>query len=196
MTQLPENPRLFVAVEMPGEVREALGRLQHELQRRGLESLRWVRPEGIHLTLKFLGETSGERLPAIREALAGATDGIAAHSLSLGSLGTFGSRRSPRVLWMDLTGDVETLLRLQAGVDRALVATGFPSESRPFSAHVTLARVRPENAVRVAGPLAEALGSVAAPKAEIPVNEVSLMMSKIGPGGAVYTRLDSFPLSG
>ena len=196
MTDLPENPRLFVAVELPGEVREALGQLQHELQRHGLEGVRCVRPEGIHLTLKFLGETARERLPAIGEALAKAVDGVTEHKLALGQIGTFGSRSSPRVLWIDLTGDVEMMLDLQRQVDRMLAGIGFPSEARPFSPHLTLARVRPESARALAGPLAEAVRSVTAPRTTIEMREVSLMLSKIGPGGAVYTRLRAFPLSG
>jgi 2'-5' RNA ligase len=196
MTQLPDHPRLFVAVELPGAVRQALDHLQHELQRRALRGLRWVRPEGIHLTLKFLGETPRDKLDTIEEALTGSTAGIAPHELSLGRLGTFGSRNAPRVLWVDLAGDVETLQRLQEQVERALVPLGFPRENRGFSAHLTLARVGPESARDVAGPLAEATGSVSASPTRFEASEVALMMSKLGPGGAVYTQLKAFPLAG
>jgi RNA 2',3'-cyclic 3'-phosphodiesterase len=193
---LPANPRLFVAVELPGEVLGTLTRLQHELQRHDLRGLRWVRPEGIHLTLKFLGETPRQRMNAVGEALAQATKGVGPHDLSLGSMGTFGSRNSPRVLWVDLEGDVETLRRLQQQIDGALDAIGFPGEKRPFAAHLTLARVRPELAPEIAEPLAEAVRSVSVPHATIPVHDVSLMLSKLGPGGAVYTRVESRPLTG
>lgn len=195
MTQLPEQPRLFVAVELDGQVQQALSRLQHELQRHGLQGLRWVRPEGIHLTLKFLGETPRERLGAITEALSTSTSGVPPHRLSLGRLGTFGSRNAPRVLWVDLEGDIEPLLTLQEQVERALVPLGFPRENRRFSAHLTLARIRPESARAVASPLAAAVEAVKTPKAEIDVSELSLMLSKLGPGGAVYTRLEAFPLT-
>src|SRR5574341_1768844 len=116
---MAEQLRLFVAIELPGEVRDALSRLQHELQRRGLTQLRWVRPEGIHLTLKFLGETPAEKVQAIKGALSGAVEGVAPHALALGALGTFGGR-SPRVLWIDLTSDLAPLLALQKNVDDAL----------------------------------------------------------------------------
>ena len=165
------------------------------MRRWGLNGLRWVRPEGIHLT-KFLGETPRDKLDTIEEALTGSTAGIAQHELSLGRLGTFGSRNAPRVLWVDLAGDVETLQQLQEQVERALVPLGFPRENRGFSAHLTLARVGPESARDVAGPLAEATGSVSAPPTLFEVGEVSLMMSKLGPGGAVYTQLKAFPLTG
>ncbi len=195
MTPLPEQPRLFVAVELDGDVQQALNRLQHDLQRHRLLGLRWVRPEGVHLTLKFLGETPRDKVASVVEALSSSTAGVAPHELSLGTLGTFGSRNAPRVLWVDLEGDLALLLRLQEQVERALRALGFPAENRRFSPHLTLARVRPEDARAVAEPLAGAIAAVTAPSARINVRELSLMLSKLGPGGAVYTRLEAFPLT-
>jgi len=185
--------RLFVAIELPGDVREALGRLQHELQRRGLEKLRWVQPEGIHLTLKFLGETPAERVTAISEALAGVAVGIAPHELTLGGLGTFGGSR-PRVLWLDLGGDVEAVRALQERIESALGELGFERETRGWSPHLTLARVRPEAAREAASAIPTALGAVDAPSGVIAVREVSLMRSTLRPGGAVYERIAAFPL--
>lgn len=185
-----------MAVELDGDVQQALNRLQHELQRHRLPGLRWVRPEGIHLTLKFLGETPRDRVASIVEALSASTTGVAPHDLSLGKLGTFGRRYAPRVLWVDLEGDLEPLLRLQEQVERALIPLGFPPENRRFSPHLTLARVRPEDARAVAEPLADAIGAVSAPTTPIEVRELSMMLSKLGPGGAVYTRLEAFPLTG
>ena len=184
-----------MAVELPSQALDALERLQHELQRQVPRGLRWVRPEGIHLTLKFLGETPRERVPAVEDALAAEVRGIAPHELSLGALGTFGSRGAPRVLWVDLDGETETLETLQRRTDRALDAIGFPSEKRPFSAHLTLARVRPESAREAAEPLAQAIRSTSVPPATIPVREVSLMLSRLGPAGAVYTRVEAWALT-
>jgi 2'-5' RNA ligase len=194
LDDLPNNPRLFVAVELPAGVLEALNRLQHELQRKLPEGLRWVRPEGIHLTLKFLGETPRSRLPAIQEAIAKGVPEVGPHEVTLGVAGTFGSRSAPRVLWVDLGGDTERLLKLQRQVDRELDRIGFPSEKRAFSPHLTLARVRPESARDVSGPLAEAVRSISVPAAAIPIDEVSLMLSRLGPGGAAYRRLDAWAL--
>ena len=195
MSELLEQPRLFVAVELDGYVQQALSRLQHELQRHRLLGLRWVRPESIHLTVKFLGETPRDKVASIVEALSSSTAGVAPHELSLGTVGTFGSRNAPRVVWVDLEGDLEPLLRLQEQVERALTPLGFPAEDRRFSPHLTLARVRPEDARAVASPLAEAVAAVQAPNSRIEVRELSLMLSKLGPGGAVYTRLEAFPLA-
>ncbi len=183
-----------MAVDLPGQVREELGRAQGELKRQDLSHLRWVRPQGIHLTLKFLGETPAARVAAITEALASATSGQPGFRLALGASGTFGKRHSPRVLWLDVTGDVERLRGLQTAVENALVEIGFPSEDRGFSPHLTLARVpqpaRPGTAERIA----EALCAVTPPQAEFDVREVVLMRSTLQPGGAVYERLAAFPL--
>ena len=190
-----EQLRLFVAIELPGEVRDALSRLQHELQRRGLEKLRWVRPEGIHLTLKFLGETPVERVSAIKDALDETVRGVQTQELSLGTMGTFGGPGNPRVFWVDLLGDLKPLLALQRSVDDALAKIGFPREGRAFSPHLTLARVRPETAREVAAAITEALNNSPPPSAMIPVREVSLMRSTLRPSGAVYERLAAFPLA-
>ena len=194
MNAPPEEVRLFVAVELPPPVTAALGELQAELRRRGLSALRWVRPEGIHLTLKFLGEVPARQVTSVLDALASAVQGIGPHDLSLGRLGTFGGR-SPRVLWIALEGGVETLGRLQEQVEQALATLGFPREERAFSPHLTLARVRPENARGAARPLAEAVAAVEVMHAKIPVRELALMRSQLKPGGAVYTRLEAFPLT-
>jgi RNA 2',3'-cyclic 3'-phosphodiesterase len=190
----PEQLRLFVAVEIPEGVRQALGDLQRELRGRGLERLRWVRPEGIHITLKFLGENPAGRVPAIAAAIGAATEGVPPHSLHLGKLGCFGSKQSPRVLWVDAEGDAATLVRLQRQVEEALSPLGFAPEQRQFSPHITLARVQPDSAGKVARSLADAVAAVSAPAAEIPVRAVSLMRSELRREGAVYTRLEAAPL--
>ena len=185
--------RLFVAIELNDEVREALGWLQAELRSRGLEKLRWVRPEGIHLTLKFLGETPAQKVPLIQEVLVSAVEAAPAHELALGAIGTFGGK-NPRVLWIDLKGDLDVMLGLQERADSALAEIGFPRERRKFAPHLTLARVRPEIAHEMAGPLAHAIRTAEPPTATVAVREVSLMRSILGPGGVVYERIAVFPL--
>ena len=192
---MPETLRLFVAVELDEDVRQALAALQAELRRRGLAELRWVRPEGVHLTLKFLGETPADKLPAIQEALAAAVAGIAPHRLRLGPLGTFGNRRGPQVLWVDLEGDAATLARLQRRIDEALAPLGFAREKREFAPHLTLARVRPQSARAAGRVCADVLPQMRPSEREVEVSEVSLMRSTLGPGGAVYERLATFPLA-
>lgn len=189
-----QSLRLFVAVDLPGQVREALGRVQQELRRHDLSDLRWVRPQGIHLTLKFLGETPARRVAAITKALSGATGGRPGFRVALGAPGTFGNRRGPRVLWLDVIGDIQRLRELQTAVEEALVEVGFPPEEGGFSPHLTLARVpqpaRPGTAERIA----QGLQAVTPPGTEFDVREVVLMRSTLQPGGAMYERLAAFPL--
>jgi len=99
--------RLFVACELPAEMRAALASLQEALRKKGAPRLRWVRPEGIHLTLKFLGAVPQEKVAAIREALVPTVQGIPPLALSLAEVGTFGGRRGARVLWVGTQGDLE-----------------------------------------------------------------------------------------
>lgn len=197
---VPSRPRdqvlrLFVAVDLPDNVREALRGLQEQLRGCDLSGLRWVRPEGVHITLKFLGETPAERVSAISEALAAATRGRRWFQLALGKLGTFGGRRGPRVLWVDITGDDERLRELQEAVERTLVEIGFPPEERAFSPHLTLARVRQPPRPGIGERVSRALGSAEPPSCEFPVREVVLMRSTLQPGGAVYEHLAAFPLA-
>src|SRR3989304_6133334 len=104
-----ERRRLFVAIDLPEDVRESLGRLQSDLRQHDLPGLRWTRPEGVHLTLKFLGETPASSLPAIEGALARAVRGAPSFRLALGAPGTFGNRRGPRGLWVGVEGGVQPL---------------------------------------------------------------------------------------
>ena len=183
--------RLFIAIELPAEVRATLNGRQHNLQRDpALARLRWVRPEGIHLTLKFLGPVPVERCSEIEGAVARSVAGIPPFELHLGKLGTFGSSRSPLVLWVDVVGDLDTLAKLQSQVESELVPLGYPAEGRRFSPHLTLARVPPEHAADAARPLAEAVASPDdSPRGTIRAEALSLMKSDLGRSGAVYTQL-------
>lgn len=189
-----QSLRLFVAVDLPEEVREALGRLQDDLRRRDLTGLRWVRPEGVHLTLKFLGGTLAGRVPAVEGAVAAAVRGAAPFRLALGAPGTFGGSRGPRVVWLEMAGDVRQLRELQAAVEAALTGAGFPAEEREYAPHLTLARVPQPPRAGTAEGISRALEAVAPPRAEFEVNEVVLMRSRLQPGGALYERLARFPL--
>ncbi len=187
--------RLFIAIELPASVLAALNDLHHDLQREpALARLRWVRPEGIHLTLKFLGSVPDERLPEIEAAVARAVAGIPQFEVHLGKLGTFGSSRSPRVVWIDVAGELDILAKLQSQVETELAPLGFPAEVRRFSPHLTLARVPQERAAEASRPLAEAIASHDAPHGTIRAEVLALMKSDLRPGGAVYTQLFVAPL--
>ncbi|MGD0116161.1 MAG: RNA 2',3'-cyclic phosphodiesterase [Dehalococcoidia bacterium] len=193
------NLRLFVACELPPEALDALGRIQAELRERGAGRLRWVRPEGIHLTLKFLGSVAPDRAQRVADALAAAIVEPFTLALRFDRLGSFGGRMRLRVVWVGLEGDVEELAALAETVEKALRPLGFPRENRPFAPHLTLARVPDEVGIEERSRLGDLVAAYTLPKIACPsgpgltVSEVSLMQSFLLPGGARYEQRASFP---
>ena len=196
-----ESLRLFVAVELPETWRQALGASQERLRARlaadGSElRLRFVRPESVHLTLKFLGETPSGRLGAIESALSLAVAEAPNVRLELGRIGSFSDRRAPRVVWAGVGGDTRAFALLAERIETRLAAAGFGRERRGFQPHLTLARL-PETlsaAQRAYVAQASGEGSIAAPEPFV-VEQVSLMRSRLGPGGARYECIARFPPS-
>ena len=190
--------RLFVAVELPLDVKRALESTIASL-RTALTSdaMRWVRAEGIHVTLKFLGAVAAERVGAIEAALRDATAGAAPFDLKPGGIGSFGGSGGLRVVWVGIAGEVEQLASLAERVEAALEPLGFARERRPFAAHLTLARVR-EDASREERSRLYALLAQLAPT-ELPsfrVDLISLMQSTLSRGGATYHSLSTYALAG
>ncbi|MBK7919525.1 MAG: RNA 2',3'-cyclic phosphodiesterase [Chloroflexi bacterium] len=134
--------RAFLAVTMPVAVQEELGKVTAVLAGQTPErSVRWVKPELMYLTLRFLGDTAVSKLPAITAALDEVGRQVAPFALHLGGLGCFPNRKRPRVIWVGLEGDKTPLLAMKQAVDAALVPLGWAVEERPFQAHLTLGRV-------------------------------------------------------
>lgn len=183
--------RAFVAVELPPEARVALGVVSEALARRVPPgSVRWVRPELIHLTLRFLGETAVAQLPAITSAL----DEVGRQSdpltLRLGPVGCFPTCKRPRVIWVGLEGEVRPLAALQRRVEAALVPLGWAAEKRPFQPHLTLGRVKD------VGKLSRVSWDVKVEAVEVGVTAVVLVQSQLQPGGPIYTKLHTSELAG
>jgi 2'-5' RNA ligase len=184
--------RLFVACNLPDEVRRGLGQVQDDLRRLGADDLRWVRPEGIHVTLKFLGAVDAARVEAVREALASAIEPFELR-VRPASVGGFGGARL-RVVWAGLEGDVAGLAALALRVDEALAKLRFSRERRPFAPHLTLARVPdrvPPARRRELSELVERYQPP--PMPEVTLTRVDLMRSILGPQGSRYEVLAHFP---
>ena len=181
--------RLFFAVELPSAARAALGRLRADDEGR---DYRWVDPSLLHVTLAFLGEQPAERLEVLTDVGATAAGASKPGVLRLGTAGSFGAKRTPRVLWVDLSGDVESLLGLQKRLDEGLRQAGFALEDRSFRPHITLARRR-EGAHGGAPPgwppRLEA-------NASFPLDTLTLMQSRLSPRGPTYTPLAEFKIGG
>ena len=188
--------RSFIAVELSSELLARLGDLQARM-RGDLPSglVRWVRPGGIHLTLKFLGDVPAKESKAIAEAVRTACAPHPPFSFSVGGMGCFPNSRRPRVVWVGVEESSGTLARLQRDAERALKPLGFPAEKRAFSPHLTLGRVkgRDQSAIQALG---EYVDRASVKVGHMQVTSVHLMRSELLPGGAVYTELAVAPLSG
>lgn len=197
MSAAGRSVRAFVAIELPPTVKETLAGVVAELKAAGISGLRPVRPEGVHLTLKFLGDVPADRIGAIGDAAGRAAARHAPFALSLSGAGAFPGGRAPRVLWAGIAGDLERLAALQATVDVHLAELGFARERRAFNPHLTLARLR-DSASRDDRARALRVLEAAQPSrsAGFVVDGVALFQSTLGPGGAVYRRLLHVPLNG
>jgi 2'-5' RNA ligase len=178
--------RAFVAVAPDDEVRHRMAHLLMEHSGRGLPG-RVVPPENWHITVRFLGEIDDLQRDKVAAALDGADLGPA-FAVRWGRLGAFPRPRRANVLWVGLDEGGEAMERLAAQAEGALETAGFPSEDRPFRAHLTLSRIRPHQDV---AHLVEAVPALGVP---MTVDRIVLVRSHLGRGGARYEEIESFPL--
>lgn len=185
-----EQIRSFIAIELPQEIKVELARAQDMLRPQEHPGVKWVEPESIHLTLKFLGNIPSGRVPQIEGAVREAARGVPAFHLEIGGLGVFPNTQRPRVAWVALRGEVEKIAGLQEGIDSALLPLGFPRESRPFTPHLTLARVRERASPQERRSFGELVMSTKF-EARLPleVSAISLVRSRLTPAGAIYSRI-------
>jgi 2'-5' RNA ligase len=190
--------RTFIAIELDEDLKSNLLRLQNRLREQvSPRSVRWVRPDGIHLTLKFLGDTPVEQLENVKKALAEAAAKIGPFTFTVGGLGCFPNLHRPRVVWVGLQEPTGALLRLQKAVEAHVAPLGFPTEKRPFSPHLTLGRVQRN----ISNSQAREVGEVVAATTpgtidEMAVVAASYIKSDLRPSGAVYTVLFEAKLKG
>lgn len=195
MTAPPaDHVRLFVACEVPDDVKEVIGQVIDSLRARSGSAVRWIRPEGVHVTLKFLGEVPVRQLPATKLAIQEAVVGHSPFELEFSNIGTFGGREGLRIMWVGIAGDVLRLEALVRAVNAALAVVGFEPERRPFRPHLTLGRVRDEISTRQRAEIEVAVGKMDVPPSGWRTSQVSLMRSRLGPEGAKYEVLATFPL--
>jgi RNA 2',3'-cyclic 3'-phosphodiesterase len=194
---VPSDPmRLFIALELPQEAREALLGLQQRLRSRdSAHAVRWLAAETFHLTLKFLGDTPSNRVTEIESALARAVKGHGPFELGLVGQNQTERISSLQVIWAACTGDNQALWNLRAIIEEQVAPLGFPTESRPFNPHFTLGRARKDATRDKLLALWEYLRHEKSVLARWQVEGVSLMNSDLQPTGAVYSRLAYQPLS-
>ena len=183
--------RAFIAVPLSDEVKSGLADVARTLAAsipRG--AVRWVRPEQIHLTLWFLGDTPTDQLAAVQRGMDVAAESNLPFTLHLGDLGCFPSFQRPRVIWIGLAGEEGRLASLKVALDAQLLALGRIPENKPFRAHLTLGRVKDERDVRGVEWTAEI------PHLAVPITTLHLIESQLRPDGPVYTIRHTSPLTG
>lgn len=195
--------RTFVAVEIPRELQERLTALSDEVAvlltgQKLTRTLRWSGAGKHHITLRFLGETTDGQRQCVGETLAYVAAHSAPFALTLGGLGAFPTWPRLRVLWADVAGDVQCLLRVQEKIEAGVQGCGFAGEGQRFHPHVTLARAN-QNAdkrtIAQAGALLAAQTDLAQSLGQWQVSEVVLVRSELRPDGSAYTPLERFPLA-
>ena len=191
---MQEMLRLFIAIELTGEIHQKLDKLIRTIQPVGIRGINWVNSENIHLTLKFLGDTPRTQLRSIVDALAQATRAAAPFEFTVKGTGCFPNPRQPRVLWVGVEAPPQ-LAALQKNIDESLKTLNIPSESRVFSPHLTLARMSercdPMVSQKTYNKLMEhmntAFGSMS-------VTRITLFQSTLSREGSVYSTQAYIPL--
>ena len=195
MTSRGDTVRVFVAVGISAEAREQLVGAVERIRQEIPQGIQWANPDGMHLTLKFLGNIPFSGVGPLLECLEPVAARQRPFPLRLAGLGMFPNRRKPRVLWAGTGGDLDALARLQQVAEDAITALGYPSEQRPFRPHITLGRPRRS----VSDAQLSRIGAVVsalAPPSQVgwQVESVDVMQSELHPSGARYTVLGSAPL--
>lgn len=187
--------RTFIAVSLSPEIRLHCRRMQDRLKTSGAD-VKWVAPENIHLTLRFLGEIDPAESPRICGVLAGLAARTAAFALRPGGPGAFPGINSPRVIWLGIVEGAQELVRLSERLEEELERIGIPGDERGFSAHITLGRTRsPRNRAALADTLAR-LSAQAGPEAPaMPVRSLTLYRSTLSPRGPRYDVLQECPFT-
>lgn len=185
--------RVFIAFRLPAELRGLLQQVQSELKKADLP-VKWVRPENIHLTVKFLGDVNPPALEKIASAMQAAAASSAPLTLSACGLGVFPGVKKPRVIWCGLGGDVEALARLHSSLDEALAELGFEREAKKFRAHLTLGRIKGRVDPETMIDLLSRHGHMASDP--FACDRLCLYQSRLKPAGPVYSRLAEAPLAG
>lgn len=185
-----EQIRTFIAIEFPPDLKEQLREFQYRLKTSQQSFVKWVDPGLMHLTLKFLGNQNRRRIEAIKCVLETSAASAKPFKLRTGKTGCFPGPKNVRVYWIGLDGDLERLSGLQKCIEDSLSREGFPRDTRPFTAHLTLARLRDECSMRDRSSFAAAIQNIQfEPGFEFLVNHIALMKSSLTPKGPIYSRI-------
>jgi 2'-5' RNA ligase len=181
--------RLFVALALPPELKKTLGLLLKEISSTKAP-VKWVDPEHMHLTLKFLGEVADEKEQVIYEVSRLAAKGARPFSLRVEEVGAFPSLKRARVIWVGVSKSPH-LATLSRRIEEGFQAVGFPAEKKPWTPHLTLGRVKGDSHLR---DLESRLAAASFPPHTFTVENISIVKSILRPSGPIYTTLREIPL--
>ena len=186
--------RSFLAFELPADIKSVVTRVSGDVRKTSLD-VRWVRPEFIHLTVVFMGDIESGQVPLMGEPLGAVCANHSPFRISLGPMGCFPNTRNPRVIWLGIAGDLERMSRFRDDLQAALAPFGIKEEEKPLRPHLTLGRFKkPGKKQTELEQLLATYRELASPACTL--DELVLFRSDLKPGGAVYTKMSSWPLSG
>ena len=195
MSASADTVRVFVSVglseEARGQLLDAVARIRAQVP----DGIQWANPDGMHLTIKFLGNIPSSGVEPLLNCLGPVAAATMTFPLELAGLGMFPNRRAPRVLWAGVSGDLDALGRLQQDSEAAINALGYPPEQRAFRPHITMGRPRRNISDARSRQIGDVVTALAPPaKTRWQVDAVDVMRSELHPTGARYTVLGSVPL--
>jgi 2'-5' RNA ligase len=186
--------RSFLAFELPEPIKKIVTQVSGDIRKSALD-VRWVRPEFIHLTVVFMGDVPSGQVPAMADRLKAVCSNHAPFRVSLKPMGCFPNSRNPRVIWLGIDGDIERMSRFRDDLHKALSPFGIKEEERAFKPHLTLGRFKkPGKRQTELEQLLATYRVLASPVCTL--GELVIFRSDLKPGGAVYTRMLSWPLAG
>ena len=188
-----ETWRVFCAIELPSSVREKIS--EHITRLRATvpgSTASWVRPDNIHLTLKFVGEIPSGRVKDLTQAAANTVDGFSPFEILLGDTGAFPTPGTPRVLWIGVADHSGQLARLQAKLDEECLRLGFAREERVFSPHLTIARLRKPQGARALATGHKEMGFYSN---QMSVRELTVIRSELSSAGSNYSAISRHTLA-
>jgi RNA 2',3'-cyclic 3'-phosphodiesterase len=188
--------RAFIAVQFPSGLKGRLGDFQSRLKGSRQNFVKWVDPKLMHLTLKFLGDQGPDKIEVVKKVLAASAASCRPFTLSTGPTGCFPNPKNLRIFWLGLEGEIDRLVSLHKGIEDGLAKEGFPPENRPFTAHLTLARLRDECTMQERASFASLIQSARfEPAVSFAVERITLMKSTLTPRGPLYNRVAEFELA-
>ncbi len=189
-----EQIRSFIAIELPDELRLELGRLEAQLKSGKPPGVKWVNPDSIHLTLKFLGDIAIDRTGEITGAMEEAARAVPPFHLEVKGLGVFPNLKRVQIAWVGISGQTAELGILQHRIESSLARLGFAPETRPFTSHLTLARLRNQVSLDERQRFGQLIAGTRFEAGVINVDAVSLMRSQLTREGAIHSRISSVRL--